>query len=355
MKAPHTLIYGSYVQDLLFRVDKFAVEGQTVVGKFSAGPGGKGSNQAIACHRSGGSVLFKGAVGDDLYGQYAIDFYKKEGLPADFTVLSGHTTGVASITVNHQSQNQIVVSLGANGECQLEQAEFEEFLSRHPSLRLVAVQLETKFETLENLISTAHVRGVRVILNPAPVSDRLCMDILRKCFLITPNESEFVVMLRIIPEWSAIPHPQLDVLRTSPIAAAVERLKTYQSGEWLQIFDALQLSHVLVTLGSKGSVYFNKRSDSSLLIETGCIPVKAVDSTGAGDAFMGGLCTGIEKYHMQQNSDPECISRVLKYAAVTAGLSVTKSGAALSMPTEEEIKAALATAIEQHLVVVPRQ
>lgn len=319
----HTFISGSYVQDLTFYVDSFPLPGETRIGNFANGAGGKGSNQAVACHRSGGTVFFNGTVGNDIYGNFAKDFYSKENIPCNFHVNEKENTGVAGILVDSKSQNEIVVALGANQHMPI-----NDLTTYIQNAKLVVTQFETNMEAVHNVFDIAEKYNVPVILNPAPMRDDAPKSLINRAYLITPNESEFVSLCILFNK--NFKDSNLPQFIKSKKQELVNQVVNYSVDEWKVLLDASPFSHILITLGSKGSLYY-KRGVTILL--TPCVPnIKPVDSTGAGDAFMGGLCTGIEKYGFNN------MLEAIKYATAVAALSVTKRGTAPAMPFEKEVK-----------------
>src|SRR5262245_52755315 len=162
---PAVVVVGSYVQDLAWRCAKFPAAGETVIGRFALGPGGKGSNQAVAAARAGAATCFVGAVGRDAFAEEARRFYRAEGIAARFIEKPAHATGTAAILVNAAGQNEIVVALGANAA--LARQDLDATLLRRA--RVVVTQLESNLAAAAHALRLARRTGVTTILNPAPM------------------------------------------------------------------------------------------------------------------------------------------------------------------------------------------
>lgn len=197
MESNKIVVFGSYVTDLTGRTPKFPAEGETVMGKsFKSGPGGKGSNQAIAAKRAGGDVTLITRLGDDDFGKLALDFYRREGIDFSKTIVDKNSdTGAALILVNESScQNEIVVIIGACGE--FKPAEVEELQSTIASAKIVLCQLETNPEATYRVLEMAKKAGVSTVLNPAPAR-KLPDEVLSGLDYITPNETEAEIITGI--------------------------------------------------------------------------------------------------------------------------------------------------------------
>ena len=295
------VVFGSFVVDLTSRQHGFPKPGETLLGtSFKMGAGGKGSNQAVAAHRAGADVALVTKLGMDVFADVALDFYREEGMVTDFILRDDRKeTGIALILVDESSaQNEIVVVPGACGN--ITQEDVNRCHDLICGAELFLVQLEINFEALYNVIDLAHEAGVRVVLNPAP-ANKIREDIYHKIDYITPNETEAQVLtgIEICSEE--------DVTR----AAAV--------------FHHKGVRNVVITLGEKGA--FASDGTKSEFIPR--IPVKAIDTTGAGDAFNGGFVMAL--------AQGMTLFDALRYGNVTGALSVTRLGTAPSMPRKTEI------------------
>lgn len=299
-KMGKIVVIGSANTDLVINTSRIPEPGETVLGgKFMMAAGGKGANQAVAAQRLGADVTFVACVGDDLFGQNSLDNYRREGMNISFiTVKEGVPSGVASIFVDAQAENVIVVAPGANSE--LLQNEVDAAVAEISSADFVLMQLETPMETVEFAVSKAVEAGTRIVLNPAPAAS-LSDTLLSKLWLITPNRTE-AQMLTGLP-----------VTNEQEAAEAAEALV------------ARGVKNVVITLGSKGAYVFSQNFRGIVP----SIPVEAVDTTAAGDTFNGALCVALSE---GRNLQDAC-----RFAAKAAAISVTRMGAQPSIPYRKEI------------------
>lgn len=311
MPPPQVVVVGSYVQDLCWKCEKFPQSGQTIVGEFASGPGGKGSNQAIAAGRTGVSTLFVGAIGKDAFGREAKAYYKAEKIGARFVEKPAHATGTAAILVEDSGQNEIVVALGANAAL-LKTDVPAAALKR---AKVAVVQLESNLTTAAYVLKTARRAGVTTVLNPAPMRPDFDPTTLASVDVLIPNETEFTALvnrLRIAG-------------RTDFTEAALQALAP---AALHALCRTLGPATVIVTLGRKGCFVSQKTGYTSIPARTG---IRVVDTTGAGDAFVGGFAAGLVKF------DGDVLAAA-HFANAVAALSVTKTGTAPSMPTAKEIE-----------------
>ncbi len=300
-------VLGSFAADMVCRVQRFPHPGETLLGtSFDLGPGGKGSNQAVAAARAGADVVLMSALSRDSFGEMARALWTAEGIDQTLVKVSAAPTGAAVIVVTETSgENAIVVVPGACGTFTPEDVE----AAKEPIQRakVFVAQLEVPIEAVWRGLEVARDAGVTTVLNPAPAPvGALPSEMLRLVDFLVPNETEARQLGRTDAEGEAAP-------------LAVDRL--LQAG----------CSRVLVTLGERGSV----------LYEAGRLPVQVqalcpgtvVDTTGAGDAFCGAFATALA-----EGRTPEAAAR---FASAGAGLSVTRAGAARSMPYRHEIEALL--------------
>lgn len=295
------VVFGSFVVDLTSRSKGLPLPGQTLLGSsFKMGAGGKGSNQAVAAHRAGADVTLVTKIGQDVFGQVALDFYEKEGMDTRY-ILKDETreTGAALIMVDEVSaQNEIVVISGACGHITPQDVERVKPLIQGANLLLL--QLEVNFDALYSVIDIAHRAGVRIVLNPAPAAE-IPDEVLVKVDVITPNETEAEALTGI------------KIKTQEDAARAAEAF--FQKG----------VGQVVITLGHMGA--FASDGQRSELLPR--LPVDAVDTTGAGDAFNGGFVMALDR-----GFD---LFTALRYGNVTGALSVTRPGTAPSMPSRAEI------------------
>lgn len=308
---PHVVVVGSFVQDLTWKCDAFPRPGETVVGTFVTGPGGKGSNQAIACGRAGVSTLYVGAVGADAFGRDAAAFYRAEKIGARFAVKPREATGTAAILVNREGQNEIIVALGANGSLAKKDIPAEAV----KSARVVVCQCESNLATTAHVLKLARAAGVTTVLNPAPMRPDFNPALLRHVDILIPNETEFASLVNCLPAWG----------ETNFTA---EKLHQLQPAQQHALVRRLGVANVILTLGSKGCFVSLPDRFEALPAHTG---ISVVDTTGAGDAFVGGFAAGMVRF----DGD---LTAAARFGNAVAALSVTKFGTAPSMPRRPEIE-----------------
>lgn len=298
---------GSFIVDLMARAPHLPEHGETVKGShFQIGPGGKGSNQGVAASRSGAAVTMITKIGADPFAQIALESFKREGMDMQFVMQDKrYPTGTALIMVDeHTSENKIVVTIGA---CEhITKEEIGAARTQIENSQVLLTQLETNLDAVDNVVDIAHAKGVKVILNPAPAPQHPLSDnLLSKIDILTPNETEAAIL-------SGVKIEDMDDAR-----------------EAARVLKAKGVGHVIITMGSKGAFVL---SDSmGHIIEP--ITVKVVDTTGAGDAFNGGLATAL--------AEGQDIVEAVRFANATGALSVTKVGTAPAMPYRKEIEALL--------------
>jgi len=300
------IVLGSINTDLIVRTTRLPRPGETILGgQFLQVPGGKGANQAVAAARAGRSpVTFIGAVGDDAFGQQALDSLRRENLNLDYvSVLPSQASGVALIMVDDAGQNAISVAAGANLELSPEHIEaIPDAVFRQAKVFLAS--LETNLAAVEAGLRRARALGLTTILNPAPARPlQQCENLLALADIVTPNEQEAETLtdLRVSDSNSAI-------------AAA----------RWLEQAGP---KGAIITLGSQGAVAV-QGSDVDVIPPR---QVTAIDATGAGDAFSGALAVAL--------SEGRGYFEAANWANAAASLATTRAGAQPSLPTREEIDA----------------
>jgi ribokinase len=312
-------VIGSFCQDLAFTTRNFPRPGETVVGDFRPGPGGKGFNQAIAASRAGIGTLFVGAVGRDAFAQSGREFARDAGLATQFIEKPKHATGAAVITVNASGQNQIIISLGANLD--LRPRDIPPAVLG--SAQVVVCQGETDYRTTGFVLRTARKNGVQTVFNPAPMRPGFDPLLLGHTDVLIPNESEFVTLARKHAACSAL-------LRTAPFNASGDfteaALRALPADALQRLCRCLAVPVVIVTLGARGC--FVSQADRGQRIRAH--EVEVVDTTGAGDAFVGGFAAGLVKFKRN-------IIEAVHFANAVAALSVMQPGTAPSMPIAREI------------------
>ncbi|MFF3780534.1 ribokinase [Streptomyces sp. NPDC001933] len=289
-------VLGSTNMDLVAYVERAPERGETVTGReFRTVPGGKGANQAVAAARAGGEVMMIGAVGDDEYGAVLRAGLEHAGIDTDLLHTAEGPSGTAHIVVDDTGANSIVVIPGANGTVTAigpgEMAAIAE-------ADLLLLQLELPMSAVIEGARVAHAQGVRTILTPSPVQP-LPSELLDCVDLLIPNEHEAA-------ELSGF---------TDPHAAARHLLS--------------QVPAVIITLGSKGCLYAARGGEPVVLPAP---EVTAVDTTGAGDTFVGTLAVAL--------GERRPVPQALAWASAAAALCVQRPGASTSMPYRTEIDAA---------------
>lgn len=300
---PLVVVVGSFVQDLAWKCAEFPRAGETVIGTFVTGPGGKGSNQAVASGRAGAPTVFIGAVGRDVFAEAAKKFYQAEGIDARFIEKPKHATGTAAILVNAAAQNEIVVALGASAH--LLPRDIDAALIRHA--RVVVCQHEANLPVNAHVFRLARKAGALTVLNPAPMRPDFDPAILRLTDVLIPNETEFVALAKIIGVDATLQAVDPDGLH--------------------RLCRKFNVPTVIVTLGSRGCLVSQAAGYTFIKAHWG---IKAVDTTGAGDAFVGGFAAGF----VQSGGNLVAAAR---YGNTVGALSVTKLGTAPAMPTKAEI------------------
>lgn len=213
--ASPVIVVGSYVQDLTFTLPQFPKPGQTLIGQFHTGAGGKGSNQAVAAARTGVKVAFIGATGDDAFAQVASEFHEKEGIDSHLAVKPDLATGTAGILVNDQGENEIVVALGANNALRPEDID-----AAWPRKAMVLVtQLECNLDATGHALELARSEGIRTILNPAPMRDDFPMSLLNLVDILHQTKLSLLI-------WSDLDSPKNMGSSTNPASSPWKR-RTY--------------------------------------------------------------------------------------------------------------------------------
>jgi len=293
VKRPRIAVVGSANVDLTTFSDQFPRPGETIFGKkFDLGFGGKGANQAVAARLCGADVFMVARVGDDLFGPSTIKNFEKLGIDATHVrQVSGVSSGVAPIFVDPSGQNRIIVVKGANDE--LKPADVDAAADTLKSADCIVLQFEIPLETVYYTIKFARKNGIRCILNPAPAQPIDIKEVADLDYFV-PNESEAEAI-------SGMPVRNLD--DASRCAG-----KLLASG----------IRRVIITLGANGSLL----AGSEGMDHVPAFNVKSVDSTGAGDAFIGSFATFLGEGLAEQ----EAVRRANLYAGLsTTGVGTQKS------------------------------
>ena len=294
-------VLGIFVADISFSGPKIPTIGETILGnKYNVGPGGKGCNQAVAIARLGGKVNFISKIGKDAYGELALNTLKKNNISTENIIQNQNLqTGVAGILIDQNSgKNAINVIVGAPSTLKID--EIDKQINLIKKSKIFLTQLELPKDVTLYCLKTAKENGCLTILNPAPASE-ITKEFYNNIDFFTPNETEaeFYTGVKITNEKEA--------------KQAADKLIN------------LGIKKVIITLGEKGVFY----SDGIEDIFIKACAVKAIDTTGAGDAFNGGFAFGLSK----EKSIKEC----LELANKVAGISTTKLGAGDAMPFFKEL------------------
>ncbi len=319
--SAEVVVIGSFVQDLAFKVEAFPAPGETRIGTFLTGPGGKGSNQAVACHRQGIATTFIGAVGADIFGSGYKEWASREGLSTRLLTCTSEPTGAASIVVNERAENAIVVALGANDHLSPEHVLAS--LQAEPSVRVCVLQAESNLKAASAALSYARQRDIFSIFNPAPINPGVTTAVLELADCITPNETECAFLLEHLCGGRV--HGDITKLSDSELKAMCA---------------TFPVSTILLTVGSKGAILYQRGEPNARIkgVHKGAVlrfpalEVEPIDTTGAGDAFNGGLAAGLVRF----DGD---LPRAVRFATVVAGLSTQAEGTAPSMPSRQMVEA----------------
>jgi len=303
--AGRVAILGVFVADTAYRAERPPRMGETLLGKsFALGPGGKGSNQAVAAARLGAEVAFITRLGEDAFGELAIATWAEAGVRPVVRRVPDSYTGAAYIFIEDATgDNAIIISPGAGATIAPE--DLDASADVIGAANVFVTQLEQPLEAAERGLEIARAAGVTTVLNPAP-GRALPDSVLALCDYLTPNETE-------AEELTGVAVADLDGAR----AAADAMIRRGAGG-------------AVITLGARGALLHTPdRSELVPAVSAGAV----VETTGAGDAFNGGFATALAR-----GADP---AEAVRYGCAVAGISVTRPGTAPSMPSREEVAALL--------------
>ncbi len=292
-KRPRIAVIGSANIDLTTFTDQFPKPGETIFGqKFDLGFGGKGANQAVAARLCGAEVFMVARVGSDLFGPATIENFRKQGIdPTHVKQVPGLSSGVAPIFVDPHGQNRILVVKGANDA--LKPSDVDEAAETLKTADCIVLQFEIPIETVYYAVQFAHKNGIRCIVNPAPAQP-VDMSALKDLDYFVPNESEAETI-------SGAPVKNLDDARKCA--------DKFLSGG---------VRRVIITLGANGSLLATKDG----MEHVAPFKVNAIDSTGAGDAFIGSFAVFLG----EGLPETEAVRRANLYAGLsTTGIGTQKS------------------------------
>lgn len=306
-KSGQVLVAGSINMDIVATVLHHPIPGQTIPGtNLSYFPGGKGANQAVAAARAGAAVTMIGAVGDDAFGPELLNFLRANGMNIDGVHNARDvSSGIALIVVDSAGENSIVVVPGANGRVDSDLVAS----STSPNAGDVLVaQFETPLDATEEFFALGRAQGAKCVLNPAPANS-VPASLLRQVDFLVVNETELAVVSKL---------PRIDAPTTEEVHQAYRALGTMGFNGCL-----------IATLGARGAVTV---ADGAM-IETPGRAVSVVDTTGAGDCFVGYLAAAL--------SEDRQLDQALIFANAAASLCVQAAGAGPSMPLRADVDAVL--------------
>lgn len=301
MPTPTICVVGSSNLDMNSYVNRFPQPGETIHGhRFTTGYGGKGANQAVMAARLGAAVTFVGKVGEDLFGRDMLTNLRSQGINTSYVSTTDEAaSGVAVITIDASGMNNIIVIPGANGLLTAQDVE-----RARPAIEgagVLVCQLEVPISANLAALRIAHAAGVPVVFNPAPISEAPPDEVFRLSQVICPNENE------------------ARLLTGQPVDSLSE---VESAGRTLLARGA---ANVIITLGERGSLLIN--GDGTLHVPAP--KVKAVDTTGAGDAFVGSLA-----FFLAAGAK---LAEAMRHATQIAAISVQKPGTQTSFPRAEQL------------------
>jgi ribokinase len=296
---PDILVIGSLNADLVIRAPRLPVPGETLTGEdLLTFPGGKGANQAVAAARLGASVAMVGRVGSDALGKILIDNLKNNKVDVGGVILDDETpTGTAIIIVDSLGQNSILLSPGANGKVRMEDIPPGSMMNSS----LLLLQLEIPLETVIYSAKLAREKKLHILLNPAPARP-LPRELLEAADYLLPNETELGIL-------TGSPVSDLDSIEKAGLSLI-----------------ELGARNLIVTLGANGALIVNKNGVNHIP----AFKVNVVDTTAAGDAFVGGLAFGL--------INGKSLEDAVQYACACGALAATKLGAQPSLPTIGDVE-----------------
>lgn len=302
---PRILVVGSSNTDMIIKMERIPRPGETIIGgEFTSAAGGKGANQAAGAARAGGAVTLVARIGQDMFGDKAVAGFIADGINVDYVVRDRTSpSGVALIFVGQNGENSIAVASGANAR--LTPADVRKAKGAFRDVSVLLLQLETPLDTVQAAAELAAAAGVRVILNPAPARP-LPDKLLRRLYLLTPNESEAELLTRVAVD------------NVDGAAKAADALL------------ARGVQNVIITMGARGAWV----AGAGIRQMIPAFKVKAVDTTAAGDVFNGALALAL--------AEGKPLLEAARFASAAAAISVTRMGAQTSAPTRKEIERLLA-------------
>lgn len=294
------VVLGSVNMDLVVYVDKKPIDGETISGNsFLKNYGGKGANQAVSMARLGSDVIFIGALGNDSFGAELLGGLKNENINCENIEILSQNSGIAIITVDKAGQNSIVVIGGANKAIKSSDIDFS-ILSQN-DIKFVVCQFEVPFAVCKDLFIEAKKNNINTVLNPSPI-ENMDNDILKYTDYLILNEVEF----EHISKYS---------------------IKNIDKDEVLKTVKDIGVPNCIITMGSQGSYVYSKFENIFEFLPS--YKVNAIDTTAAGDSFLGGFISHL--------NDGNGFLDSCKYAMKVGALTVLKKGAQSSLPYKKEV------------------
>ncbi len=294
-------VLGSFFAGITVRVLRMPVLGEALIGDlFDCGPGGKGTNQAIAATRLGAQVCLLAGIGEDVFGDMAMSLYQREGISQEFIhQFPGVNTGVGCVTLLPTGENMIVGHLGANALLRPEHVDAAEAIIAKSDI--VLSQFETPIDTVIRVMELGRKHGVMTILNPAPATS-FPPTLLANVDILTPNETEVRIMLGLAPD-DPTPTPEL--------------------------------ANRILGLGAKRLVVTRGKHGSLIVTPDGCeeipsVVIQAVDSTGAGDSFNSALAVGL--------GDGIAFRDAVEWASFAGAYTTKHLGVIDGLPTRKDLE-----------------
>lgn len=303
-------VIGSLNVDTILEIPRLPKPGETLaMHNQSFAGGGKGSNQGIAAGRAGADTYFIGKIGDDANGKFMINSMKESGINVDqVTITKDAKTGQAFILLDDKGQNSILVYGGANQKLAVDDVKNAE--NTIADSDFIITQFETPLDVAEAAFKTAKANDVVTILNPAPARQAIPASLLAVSDLVVPNETESQTLTGV------------EITDEASMVKAADKMH------------AMGAKCVIITVGSKGAFYHTANGNTGFV---DAFKVKAVDTTAAGDTFIGALSSQLKK-------DMSNLPEAIRFANRASSITVQRMGAHPSIPTLAEIKAADAAA-----------
>jgi ribokinase len=311
MDGKKIAVVGSNMVDLITYTDRMPVPGETIEApRFEMGCGGKGANQAIAAARLGADVMMVTKVGDDIFADNTIRNFEKSGIDTRFVErVPGTSSGVAPIFVEPSGENSILIIKGANAL--LSPADVDRAEEALKDCALIVMQLEVPLETIYHTVALGARHGIETLLNPAPAPIDLDAARIEALTFLVPNQTE----LATISDLPVTNEAQAETAARSLVARGIRT--------------------VIVTLGGKGALLVSAGQETKRIA---AIPVTPVDTTGAGDAFIGSFA----RYYVETGDMEAALHKAVRYAAD----SITRPGTQKSYATAADFEAFLETLAE---------